>query len=131
MNITEAYRCLAEKYPEKFVWSEAGDYGTLFWLKIMPRREGVCIYPDGSTDATQDDKDEILAQIGYYYEIITVPPDIEHLPEPQWGFILHRKGDRFCNCIHSYDGASKPFETKSLASDAAVIAVAEYLKGEG
>jgi len=70
---------------------------------------------------TQDDIDSILALIGYYYELVTVPPDIEHLPEPQWGYIAHHK-DPYCNCIHSYP---PPFPTKLEAAKAALVAVVE------
>ena len=118
MKFEEALKRAAEKW---FTLFKLNRYGYFEW-RTSTTSTMDCWSAKNPNAITQDDLDEILAMIGHYYEIITVPPDEElHLPEPCWAYIAHKR-DPYCNCIHGWPPG---FKTKLEAAKSAFIAVIE------
>ena len=109
LTFESALRLLAEKEPLKFKVDGTG---------IMER---ICFQEDDGfffSDATQDSVDEVLREIGWWYQIYSIPAD-----GIEWKFEAFPVADG--------DGCDNgPYLVKLEAAKAALIAVVEKVYGE-
>ena len=119
MTFEEALKRLAEREPKTFYWGEGHRFKWHFGIVDVAtglRVHTITQYHDGGvSEVTQDDIDEILAKIGWEYEL-------NHKRDQKtWTAWIWRTSDSG-TLIGAY---SRPSRTKIEAAKAALIAVVE------